>query len=327
MSTACQIVVRGAIALDHFADPTRKQNIGMKQHQKIRKQGGLLALMLGLAALGSGCAAVKANKTVGLPGLPPLASAKQVKVIERREEVTQPYQVVGQITVRRSGTMLTTGTSLDRMKQIAAEMGADGLIGLIESHGDGKILGIGSGYAWVHSCLAVKWLAPGQSTRPLALPVVVGLLPSSTTSDKPKFTRMVSESVSATLGLKGYYPLPLTSPAVIGGLDGLKNLGDVELQAVGGHDTQLLLIVSAADSKLNYAVVGDSIKAQLQVSVLDKQTRNVVLQEQSTEGNFELTGIVFGPFFVDKHRREVFCQAVNKALQKLPPIAMEVDSR
>lgn len=299
----------------------------MKQQQNISRQIGLLALVLGLAALGSGCAAVKANKTVGLPGLPPIASAKQVKVIERREDVTQPYQVVGQVTVHRSGTMLTKGTSLDRMKQIAAGMGADGLLGLIESHGDGSILGIGSGYAWVHSCLAVKWLDPGQSTRPLALPMVVGLLPSSTTGDKAKFTQMVSESVSATLGLKGYYPLPLTASAVTGGLDELKKLGDAELQAVGGKDTQLLLVVSSADSKLTYAVVGDSIKAQLQVSILDKQTRNVVLQERSNEGNFELTGIVFGPFFVDKHRREVFCKAVNNALQSLKPIATEADSK
>lgn len=305
----------------------------MKRPQHISSQTALLAVILGLAALGSGCAAVKANKTVGLPGLPPLANAKQVRVVEHREDVTQPYQVVGQITVRRSGTMLTTGTSLDRMKQIAAEMGADGLVGLIESHGDGKILGIGSGYAWVHSCLAVKWLAPGQPTQPLTVPLVVGVLPSAAASDQAKFGKIVCEAVSATLGLKGYYPLPLGAPILKSGFGELTTLGEAELQALGGTQTQLLLDVALMQGKSAYYVVGSNAKAEIQLAIFNKQSRNTVLQENCNDSNKDLyfvpggAGFVFGPFFIDQRRREAFLKAVNHALQKLPPIAVETDSR
>jgi hypothetical protein len=310
--------------------PNREKH--MKQQQTIGRRMASLSLMLGLIVLGSGCAAVHSSKTVGLSGLPPLASAKQVKVVQHREDVTQPYQVVGQITVRRSGTMLTTGTSLDRMKQIAAAMGADGLIGLIESHGDGKILGIGSGYAWVHSCLAVKWLAPGQLTQPLAVPLVVGLLPSSAASDQAKFGEIVYESVRATLGLKGYYPLPLNAPILKSGFGELSNLGEPELQTLGGPQTQLLLDVSLMQGRNTYYVVGNNAKAEVQLSIFDKQSRKIILQEGCNDSSMDLffvpggPGVALGPFFIDQQRREVFLKAVNHALQNLPPIAVPANA-
>jgi len=299
----------------------------MKPQQTLPQTITPFGLLAALAVLGAGCAGVKANRTVALPGLPALAGAKSVRVIERREEVTQPYQVVGQVTVHRSGTMLTKGTSLDRMRPIAAAMGADGLIGFTESHGAGKNFGIGSGYAWVHSCLAVKWLSPGQKPQPVSVPMVVGLLPSSAAKDHAKSVKMVHESASALLGLKGYYPIPLAGPVLKGGLDELKTLGDAELMAVGGAESQLLLDLSVVDAKQTYAVVGNNVKAQIQVSILDKQTRSYVLQETHQQSDFEVTilggGVV--PFTWDQHRREVFERALISALQQLKPIATVVD--
>ncbi len=152
----------------------------MNQLEAIFRQTQFLALGLCLAILSTGCTSVAVTRTVGLAGLTPLGSGNQVKLVEEGKPVSQPYQLVGEVTVsmtvwnaRANGAKPPSkGDSYKRMKEVAASMGADGVIGV---H-----LGMGvdpNGPIGLRSGLAVKWLAPGEARRPVIRPFVVAMLP------------------------------------------------------------------------------------------------------------------------------------------------------
>jgi len=283
-----------------------------------------LTLAFGMAVLGTGCS-IKAARTVGLPGLKPLASADQVKLIEKLEEVRQPYQIVGQVRLASDGT-LYEDVSYKRMKEIAAGMGADGLIGLHQGY---DRLGVG----YFRSGLAVKWLAPGETRKAPAVPFIVAVLPvqDQTAPDKEfKFSEQLRGSVLCQLEPKGYYVLLVQPDNFKGGIEKAKALGDTELRAVGGEDAQLLLSVTIETSTTSAvahlrvvgSVVGEGSKYFIRTAILNKQTRKTVF-EQVGAGNAEV-GWLVNAIVQDEKLNAAARVAAWAALDKLRAINEEV---
>jgi hypothetical protein len=236
-----------------------------------------LTIAFGMAVLATGCSfPTKATKTVGLPGIKPLASADQVKLIEKIEDVKQPYQIVGQAAIIREGMGLDQGASYKRMKEIAAGMGADGLIGLHEG------FVFGPPVTYFRSGLAVKWLAQGETKRELAVPFIVGVLPIILDPNDPSKKSINAESlrmaVLCPLEVKGYYVLPVQQGDFKGGIEKAKMLDDTELRVVGGENAQLLLGLTVEASANTSAVVVSGSTASIKTTLMDKRTRKTVFE-------------------------------------------------
>jgi hypothetical protein len=241
------------------------------------RPGLRLVAGLCLAALLTGCGSIKVSRTVGLTGMTPLASPSQVKVVESGKAVSEPYQVVGKATVYRVNGGVSKGYSTKRMKEIAAGMGADGLIGIREGFGSDP-----RAPTCFRSALAVKWLAPGEARRPVAAPFMVGLLPVGEDPEAPgnqaKITEAVSKAVVAPLEVKGYYVLPPGTLAYKGGIEGARELKEAELQALGGDDAHLLLEVAFVSRGQAHIIIGAGATAEMKATLMNKATRTNVFE-------------------------------------------------
>jgi hypothetical protein len=328
----------------------------MEQLKTIIKQAQFLALGLGLAILSAGCTSEMVTRTVGLPGLTPLASADQVKLVEEGKPVSQPYQLVGAVTVARTASIKGEEKpppkyfSYQRMKEVAAAMGADGVIGV---H-----LGLAqSFYGPYANCstaersgLAVKWLMPGEAQRPVKKPFVVALLPMAkdskaqdepvmatalgkhppTSSNMPPaedkqadWTATIGSAVVEPLELKGYYVLPSTDVTYQGGLEGARNLGDTELQSLGGNDAHLLLEAANLGKVNANIVVGAAAAVQIKTTLMDKTTRKDIFQGTGT-GELYLGWLL--NMLSDKDRIAAGIGAYN-SLKTIEPINEKVEEK
>jgi len=266
-----------------------------------------ILVLAALAIFSAGCSTVVVvNRTVGLPGLTPLASADQVKLVEEGTPVSQPYQPVGVVTVSEKFWDGPKAPSEDysyrRMKKYAADMGADGVIGVHIASVANKIIVLRSG-------LAVKWLTPGEIKSPVKKPFVVALLPvvvnpevplshttpaptagKNRTAETPMkpvdkqsaWTAAVNEAVRGPLELKGYYVLPPESATYKGGLEGARDLNEAELANLGGDNAHLLLEVAVLNEARATIVVSSSAAVTVKTTLMDKATRKDVFQGTGT---------------------------------------------
>lgn len=272
-------------------------------------QTWLLVLLAGL--LWTGCTPLKISRTVALPGLTPVADAKQITVVEKLEEVTRPYQIVGKVTIWREGTKITQSASLRRIRNLAAQMGADGVIGLHFNVGGALYTG-----------LAVKWLSPGEKRQPTAFPFVVAALPIVTDPTAPgkqeKVAKFVVSRLDYLLESKGYYLIPGVVSNFSGGIEGAKNLDAAALLALGGNDAQLLLEINLHGRREVSAVVYAEATSYVQATLLDKQTRKIVYEERGS-GSFA-SGSLFVNAFANAKRQEAAVQGTLDALRNLKPV-------
>jgi hypothetical protein len=314
----------------------------MKQLKTIIRHAQFLSLGLCLAILSAGCSSVAVTRTIGLPGLTPLASAGQVKLVEEGKPVTQPYQLVGEVTVSDNQKPPSKGFSYKRMKEVAAAMGADGVIGV---H-------LGMGAPPLRSGLAVKWLAPGEAKRPVTKPFVVAMLPmtedskvpveqAATTSASVKhspspssttakvdnqagaWTAAINSAVIDPLEIKGYYVLPPESVTYKGGLEGARDLGDAELRSLGGDDAHFLLEVAVTSKAQANIIVGASAVVQVKTTLMDKTTRKDIFQGSGT-GQIYLGWLL--NMTMDKHKMATGLGA-SISLNKLGPINEKVETK
>jgi hypothetical protein len=274
----------------------------MNYSKSLLRKTLLIALILGIAVLGTGCS-TKPARTVGLPGLTPLAGADQVKIIEKIDEVRQPYQIVGQVRLLRNQPLFE-GPSYKHMKEIAAGMGADGLIGM-------QIGGCPSpSNTWLRYGLAVKWLAPGETKRDLAVPFVVAVLPvqdQAAPNKKTKISESWRSAISYQLGMKGYYVLPVQPD-------------EENVQLLGGENAQLLFSLTIeASSNYNIVLLAGS-SYSIKATLMDKRTRNTVFEGVGT-GSFGSHGLV-EVVSASSDLRNIYAtfDAVQALLGKLPAI-------
>jgi hypothetical protein len=325
----------------------------MKQLETSIKYAQVLSLGLCLAILSAGCSSVAVTRTVGLPGLTPLASAGQVNLVEEGKPVSQPYQVVGEVTVSQTWNAMASGEKppdknycYKHMKEAAAAMGADGVIGVHLGMGADPKVPIA-----LRSGLAVKWLAPGEARRPVIKPFVVAVLPMAEDSEAPvnqtantpalgknrtvmvtpmkpvdnqaKMTAAVVNAVRVPLELKGYYVLPPESVTYQGGLEGARDLNDAELQSLGGDDAQLLLEVAVISRAHGTIIISSSAAATVKTTLMDKTTRKDTFQGTGT-GQVTLGWLV--NMIVDK-RSAAAAAAAAVSLNALEPIGEQVGEK
>lgn len=230
-----------------------------------------LTLTLGLWVVG--CTPLHISRTVGFSGLPPLGDVKKITVVDKMEEVTKPYQVVGTATIYRTGTMVTKGACLNRIKNLAAQMGADGIIGLHTT-----------GFSWTG--LAVKWLSPEETPQPVKVPFVVALLPVTINPEMPgNHDRLAMLSLARfayNLEKKGYYVIRCSDQVwavtnFTGGIEAAKKLDSTSRQRVGGGAAQLLiqLAVIGGHTENNVIIAGSAV-GDVRMLVLDKQQGEIV---------------------------------------------------
>lgn len=287
----------------------------MGQLRVIIRRVRFLTLGLGSAILCTGCTSEMVTRTVGLPGLTPLANADQVKLVEEGEPVSQPYQLVGAVTVARTAS--TKGEekppskhySYRRMKEVAAAMGADGVIGVHLGTAQSFYGGYPNCSTAERSGLVVKWLMPGEVQRPVTKLFVVAVLPmakDSVAQDEPvakpamgkhpatssnmtppadnqgEWTATIRSAVVEPLELKGYYVLPSTNVTYQGGLEGARNLDDAGLRSLGGDDAHFLLEAADLGKVKANVIVGAAAAVQMKTTLMDKATRKDVFQGVGT---------------------------------------------
>lgn len=256
--------------------------------------------LLAIAVLSlTGCGALHVNKTVGLPGLSPL-DVNKVVVIEDWKDVARPYQVVGKGTIYRNAGGVPKGGATKQLRAMAADMGADGVIGL---HGTTSF----------RSALMVKWLEPGESNRPVTQPFVVGLLRTEKgpNAREKKLEEEYLMMLVITLEPKGYYLLPNYASGFSGGMKEAMKLDSAALRAVGGPECQFLLEIDYADRSTLDLLVYVEDRTTVQARMLDKATGRIAY-----EGTGK--GAVIGPF---DRRIKADAQGLQKALENLRVIS------
>jgi hypothetical protein len=286
-----------------ISTPHSKQNAHMKTNLHI-----LIGSLLLLAA---GCTPLKYNRTVALPGLPPVSDANQVRVVENLSEVTQPYQIVGKVTVYREGTRIMKNKSIERMSTQAAAMGADGIIGVHQNAGGG-----------MYSCLAVKWLAPGETPKPATVPFIVAVLPivpdPTAKGDQDKVIAVMEQVLHYPLESKGYYLLPGKTAGCDGGIEGAKHLNDASLQALGGPNAHVLLdLAFAGRSDVNILIASGST-ISIRATLMEKSTRKVLYENVGT-GRVS-AGFLINAMAPNAKRMDAAMIGTMAALRDLKPI-------
>ena len=296
------------------------------------KLGGILrrarlpVFGLVVSALLTGCFDMHVSKTVGLPGLPPLADASQVKVIYREKPVPQPYQVVGKVMVKYNNyNRLNWSASNKRMRNVAASMGADAVIGVYEP---GGIMKKGEfPIKMIRSGLAVKWLEPGEARKPVTTPFAIKVLPFRCSG---QIVYVPDEDCLFSyiwLEDKGYYVLPLTTTNIYtGGLKGASKLSDAGLQAAFGPDAQLLL-ESTIESITNSSIL--TANAEVRSTLMDEATRTIVFESSSSCKSTIIPLLDPHMFEPDLNRGRALWGAISKSLdytslESVKPIQEEV---
>jgi len=229
-----------------------------------------LALLLGTA-----CTPLHISRTVSVKGLPPTEPEK-ITVFKQEEAVTRPYQILGKVSVCRSGTRVMEGASIRRIRHHAAEMGADGVIGLHRNCPSGG----------VYSGLAVKWLNPGETPQPKGLPFIVAMVPLSLAKPDPS-EGLLRIPLAYQLDSKGYYLLPTVTYGLKGGLREAIKLDDATLQPIGGLEADFLMQVETkgiADKETHPNGVVTRNGYAVRVTLLNKRTRAVAFQQEVFDG-------------------------------------------
>jgi len=237
------------------------------------------APVLLMSLLLSGCTSLHVSRTVSASGLAPLADASHVTVIEKKEDVAKPYQIVGKVTVYRTGTRITKGSTTTRICESAAQVGADGVIDLHPNFGKG-----------LYSALLVKWLAPGEVVKAKESPFMVALLPitagANTPANRSEISNFVQQRLVYLMDAKGYYLMPDMVSDFVGGIDAAMKLDDAALQALGGKDADLIMEVAVIDakSKLEWGLFGATKegKAVVRTTIMSKATRKIIFQKEAT---------------------------------------------
>jgi hypothetical protein len=203
------------------------------------------------------------------------------------------------------------------MKKIAADMGADGLIG-IHWNDNGQAL---NGHQFFRSGLAVRWLAPGEAKRELAVPFVVAILPiqdQSSPGKESKISESLRESVMYPLETKGYYVLPVKLSDFKGSIEKAKSLSDAELRAVGGEDAQLLFGLTIEASANTTIVVQSGSTFTIKTALLDKQSRSIVFENVGV--GYSSVGWLANAIMPNEKRDMAATAAAGSALVNLPAI-------
>lgn len=286
-----------------------------------------LKLLVALLTL-TGCAQMKVSRTVALPGLPPVSNAKQVAVVEHLEDVKQPYQLVGKVTVTKFGSRLDKSKSTALICEQAARMGADGVIGLHTSS-----------RGWHYSGLTVKWLESETNAQPVAKPFVIAALPVVPNPKAPgrheKLARQMRDDLfDLTLETKGYYVLPGWVAEVTGGLEQAKQMDAAAFNALGGSQAQLLQELTFVEPpSFHHYVLFATTHAKLQMTLLDKRTQTTAMQASAVGGeNTFIYFIVGGPIFsslipvfiIEPMRNDAALFAARSLAEQVPAIGEEV---
>lgn len=273
-----------------------------------------LVSILTIVFLLTGCCTTTATRTVGLPGLSPLASGEQVKLVEKIDNVKQPYQIVGQVSFSSEGFINAgEGTSYKQMKKMAADMGANGLIG-IHSGGDGR-------YMFYYSGLAVKWLSAGETKQTLSVPFIVAVLPiqDQTSPDREaKISESLCKRVMCPLETKGYYVLPEQVNDFKGGIDKARLLGDSELAALGGENAQLLLGLTIESSVDRNVVVASDSTYSIRTTLMNKKNHKTIFEKVAAGSAY--AGWLVNAIVPDEKRNMAAGSAAQLALGELPAI-------
>lgn len=278
----------------------------------------LLALTLVTCVVG--CTPLKSSRTIALSGLAPIPDVKRVRVVEELKDVTQPYQIVGKVTSYREGTKMTQSGSIKRLSAYAAEMGADGIIGVHRNAGGG-----------LYSALAVKWLAAGEQPKPLKVPFIATTLPVAFGTNAPakrkKYEEMIRAQLDYLLETKGYYLMPGIAGDYTGGIAGAMNLEAAALEAVGGREAQVLVEISL----VTHAGGAYSGRSTIRAVLLDKSQRTLIHDSHAGGGAnagdvFVATGLsplftlVLPVFMPNALREEAALRGTFAALKDLKPI-------
>jgi uncharacterized protein YbjQ (UPF0145 family) len=267
-----------------------------------------LALALGLCVVG--CTPLKTSRTVAFPGLPPIKDVKQVRLVEKIEDVSQPYQIVGKVTTYREGTRILKNSSIRRISEQAAAMGADGIIGLHHNPGHG-----------LFSAVAVKWLAPGESPKPLEVPFIVAVLPVAPDPTAPgnqeKVVRATQVHLMYALESKGYYFLPDQTVNFTGGLEGAKLLDDAQWKALGGPNAHALLELGFVGHAQANILIASSASITVKATLVDKQTKKN-LYEGTGAGTMSV-GFLLNAMVPNAKREEAAMIAALQSLKNLTP--------
>ena len=294
---------------------------------KIKTKIGMVLLRWAAASMGTfilaSCAAPKVHQTIALSHRYPGTSATQVEILERGSPTNRNHQIIGKVTVEGTNGV-SNSSAKDMAKQTAAEMGADAVIDYHRGPGCERRFNGGMHY----SGIAVKWLAPGQARQPLASPFVIYRLPiKDPVSGNYMFTKnamgenhphadrtWVNRAV-----FKGYHVLPTTDVTYRQPINQLRGQSPGQLKNIGTPDSQLLLGVDfVSKNNVDLGVVSWA-DAEVQVTVLDKQTGRVVLQKQAKGEHMPLPGLAFN--MIQDQLQLAVSEAIKNAIEDLPNIS------
>ncbi|MEY4387722.1 MAG: hypothetical protein RLY20_3005 [Verrucomicrobiota bacterium] len=269
-----------------------------------------LALLISLSASVVGCTPLKSSRTVALPGLPPIKDVNQVRLVERIEDVNQPYQIVGKVTTYREGTRILKNSSVRRISEQAAAMGADGIIGLHNNPGHG-----------LFSAITVKWLAPGESPKPLEVPFIVAVIPPAPDPTAPgnqeKIIQATQMHLMYALESKGYYYLPNQKVNITGGLEGAKLLNDSQWNALGSPNAHALLELAFIGHAKANLLIASGASISIKATLVDKQTKKNLYEGTGT-GAMSV-GFLLNAMAPNAKREEAAMLAALQSLKNLTP--------
>jgi hypothetical protein len=280
----------------------------------------VIALAL-LLMLGTGCTPLHISRTVSLKGLPP-TNPEKIVAFKQEDIVNRPYQILGKVTYYRSGTRVTESASISEIRKYAAEIGADGVIGL---HRNGS----GGG---VYSGIAVKWLDSGEKAKPKEIPFIVAMLPFNPVDPDEAGERLLKIPMAGLLESKGYYLQPSITYGVDGGIREARKLDDAALQNLGGLDADFLMELKTNyvnETKTSADAVTMRVGHNVQVEILNKKTRSIILRESYVEGTFRRitkAGEYFYSAPLSVYATQptitypVLMEGLMKALENIPPI-------
>ena len=256
-------------------------------------QNRIAMWLFGLLCMGliTGCSSIKIVRTVGLPGLPPIADVKQVDLVEHFEDVHKPYQIVGTILRYRKTQQLhntSPAVSLFRSKRskykeliaIAAAMGGDGVIGIRENPGPSHPCFSGLRETYFETALVVKWLKPGEQQQSIPKPFAVSMLPLAedpgARGNQADIAQALADGAVLPLAKNGYYLLPLDATGYKGGIEGSKTLSDAELHAVGGEYAHFLLEIGfSSRAEVAAGLFGSRTEFNITSTLMEKNTRQL----------------------------------------------------
>lgn len=293
------------------------------------KQLYLPALVFAASLSFAGCTPLHITRTAAIKESVPVGDARKITVVEEGQAVAKPYQILGKVTVYRSGTKITKGGTTNRICDQAAQMGADGVIGLHRNYGGA-----------LYSGIAVKWIAPGEVPKPKDTSFIIALTPIVTNTnakgDPKKFAEGLQKVLLYYIETKGYYLQPQIVEECVGGFETANRMDDEALRKLGGIDTDFLMEIVVMDTKKNanvgsfvmggllFGVGGvftgsSNVTSVVRVTVFQKSNRQIIFQK-------EIPGSADVSWFESDNVKQILStvDAVNKALADFKVVHEEV---